>query len=188
MTNQRTPETNQLQDDESTIYLHAALETQNTIGWENFFRARITNASWQLCQPEATRTPCKNHSMDLGIILRLLAIPQHNPIWQSSSLVKQLRLKAKVREVYEACYQLPTTHKQHHQYTPIKNLILQPPSIRTIWLTQAQQTLQEHRKSIAKGLIQQPITRYFRSTGVIKKTFAHANDHLISWCQRLELQ
>jgi hypothetical protein len=150
------------------MFIHAAASTQDTIGWNNFFRARLSQA-WRLCQPANSKLTSNKWVQSLTNWIwdtfhnswtnrnTILFGETHETIRQ----VHIMRLEAKARETYEACNQLPIAHKRHHQYTPIETLLKGPPETLTMWITQAESTIQEHRKSINNGLPQQLITRYF---------------------------
>ncbi len=67
---------------------------------------------------------------------------------ESKRKTNGFRFEAKVRETCEACFELPKARRQHTYFTP---LLKTHSETLTMWLTQAKQTPQEHRKAILKG-------------------------------------
>ena len=153
-------------------YLHAALATQEIIGWENFLKTRFSRA-WLNCFTYKTNTTnAKPPHQVLSKVAKwvwtlfLDTWKNRNTIVfgdnnQNTSDVHHQRLNARISKLYTACNQLPLSSRQHHQYKPLAELLKSKTSTLTLWQTQAEQTLAEHRKQINKGLPQNLITRYF---------------------------
>ena len=162
------PDFDHLLDTDSDQFIHALAATQHIIGWDNFFRARLTNA-WHLCQPPLTNISSTIWIKQLTTWIWNLFFEcwtSRNSILfgdspASKNKINILRLEAKVREQYAACDQLPPTHRNHTQYTSLDQLLKCHPETLTMWLTQTTMTLQEHRKAINKGTSQRLITWYF---------------------------
>ncbi len=148
--------------------LHTALETQNTIGWDNFLRARLAS-TWQSCQPTSLTISSDKWMTNVASWTAWL----FHECWstrntllfgtttESRNNIQTIRLEAQIRDTYEACNQLNPTHRRHHQYTSLEHLLTSNPTILTLWLSQATHSILEHRKSINNGIQQQLITRYF---------------------------
>jgi hypothetical protein len=137
-------------DTESERFIHATIATQDIIGWDNFFQARLST-TWHLVQP----TP---HKYSSNTWIKLLTTWIWNLLtdcWASRNTllfgktttskrkVNLYRLEAKVREIYTECFQLPTAHRQHTQFIPLEALLKTHPKTLTMWLTQSKQTMSE---------------------------------------------
>ena len=168
------PDIDHLLHQDSTTYLHAGISTQYTIGWDNFFRARLAHA-WSLCQPDGAKISSTAWISKITCWIwdfffdcwhsRNLLLFGDTP--QSNRHIHIIRLEAKIRETYNACNALPLAHRTHHQFVPLQRLLQLQPATLTMWLTQATQTLIQHRKAINKGTSQQLITRYFNPVPTI---------------------
>ena len=169
MTQTDLPDVEHLQDNDTTILLHATVSTQETIGWDNFLRSRLTHA-WRLVQPPSKTRITSNKWMSqltdwIWELFHTSWKTRNTALFGTTKETAQrihiTRLEARTREIYEACFQIPLPQKQHHHFTTLDNLLRSPPTILTLWLTQAEQTLSEHRKAINKGTSQRLITQYF---------------------------
>ena len=142
--------------------------TQHNIGWDNFFRARLTDI-WHMCQPTPSQISSVTWIKQITTWIWNLFFDswtsRNNLLFgdtlESKNNINILRLEAKVREQYMACDQLPQAHRNHTQYTSLQQLLQCHPETLTMWLTQTTQTLQEHRKAINKGMSQQLIMQFF---------------------------
>ena len=157
-----------LLSNDSHQFIHAMTATQHNIGWDNFFRARLTDI-WHMCQPTPSQISSVTWIKQITTWIWNLFFDswtsRNNLLFgdtlESKNNINILRLEAKVREQYMACDQLPQAHRNHTQYTSLQQLLRCHPETLTMWLTQTTQTLQEHRKAINKGMSQQLITQFF---------------------------
>jgi hypothetical protein len=172
MKNEPQPDYDHLLNDPNP-YLHAAIATQEIIGWDNFLKARFSKA-WTNClthnKPNSATNASSttvlsklaNWSWDLFFETwkerNQLVFSANN---EKTSEIHLLRQEAEVKELYEACNQLRPAARRHHQYLPLPDLLKARTSTLTLWLTQARQTLAEHRKQINKGREQTLLTRFF---------------------------
>jgi hypothetical protein len=171
MTNANAPDYDHLLDHPNP-YLHAAAATQEIIGWDNFLKARLSKAWTNFHSHEATsRSPqsTKNWIQKLSKWSWNL----FSDSWKSRNTlifgendentraIKLSQLEPQVRKAFVDCNDLPDTHKHHHQYQSIEEILQRPISTISLWLTQAEQTLTEHRKAKSRGFPQTLITRFF---------------------------
>jgi hypothetical protein len=152
---------------EDTILLHAAIETQTDIGWENFFRGRVSPLWAQCRHTNLPVTPQQWTSRLITWIWHtvLEAWNSRNKLIFGETLneshnVLRLRLAAKIQDLYRDCAQLPTHLQSQHITKPYDELMKSHPDYLTIWITQAESTLRSHRKAITNGF-HNTLTRYF---------------------------
>jgi hypothetical protein len=172
MHNQPQPDYDHLLHDPNP-YLHAAIATQEVIGWDNFLKSRFSKA-WSDCLAHNKTTNATNASIDATLLqianwswdLFFETWKERNKLVfgannENTSAIQLLRQEAEITETYEACNQLPQAARRHHQYLPLQDLLKARTSTLTLWLTQARQTIAEHRKHINKGREQTLLTRFF---------------------------
>jgi len=163
----RSPLEHDLLATDETLILHAAIEVQSDIGWENFFRCRLTPL-WAQSRPQ---TPTTNNNKWTDSLTRwiwdtvLLAWANRNTLvfgntTTEANNIHRLRLEARIHDLYQECTQLPLHLRSRHIYKPYDELIKCHPDHLTLWITQAEQTLRAHWKFSTKGY-HTPITRYF---------------------------
>jgi hypothetical protein len=174
MHNQPQPDYDHLLNDPNP-YLHAAIATQEIIGWDNFLKSRFSKAWTNCLAHNKTTNATSAPSSAIPILLQMAnwswnlfldTWKERNKIVfgannENTSAIHLLRQEAEITETYEACNQLLPAARRHHQYLPLQDLLKARTSTLTLWLTQARQTLAEHRKQINKGREQTLLTRFF---------------------------
>jgi hypothetical protein len=168
MSGQDSPDTDHLLENESTLNLHAAVSIQDDIGWENFFRARLTPL-WAECRTNSDARTNKQwtHRLATWIWTTVLtAWSSRNQVVFGDTItthnnVLRFRLEARVREIFTACQDLPSLLRQHHIHKPVDELLKAHPTYLTLWATQAEATIAMHRKAITQGYHHNNIRRYF---------------------------
>ena len=170
MTNKPSPNYDHLLH-HTNPHLQAAAETQNLLGWDNFLKMRFALA-WKNCYEfEHSNTPNKHFTSWIRALSQW-SWDFFSTTWEARnrlifgennkhhSTIQKARMASMIKETYEACTQLPEGQQNHIQHKSLDNLISKT-HILTLWLTQAQQLLREHRKSVTKSLPQTLITQFF---------------------------
>jgi hypothetical protein len=168
MLNTPPPDPEQLLQDEETRLLHAACELQQAIGWDHFFRVRITPL-WSQCRANNASVSHQTWENRLARWIWQTVIgawaDRNKTLFGDSPLeannVLRSRLEPRIREIYLEFEGLPPSIKLKYITKPVDALLKAHPDYLTVWTTQATQTLQVHRKALTRGQHLQPITRYF---------------------------